>query len=448
MSSMERKNILHGALAFSTALFALAWLPVPDLFDVACILLILLFVPVVLLPRNANLRQDPLVKLGLLFFAYIVISIIWHRMTLPDIFPPTTSDRRFLRVLYFIALAYTITWNRWLSAWHLLMIAMGGLLLYLAWTFDPAEWQAGWQGKRIDFGIHNAQHTGVVFATCALALGVFTPRFIAWGRGTSTVFRILSLSVWAALLLLSCWGVLVSQTRAVWLGLMIVLLVLPVALICAHLLRGKPAFSLRRAVVAGLSGVGLLALVAVWMDIPHIIGERLEAEVVTWEELKRTAAHESQDRSSIKDRVASWSAAVGWIGERPLMGWGGRGSRPLIDHSPLFSERFKETYNHLHSSYLQVLVEIGIVGAGFLLVLITLVGRACIKAFQRGDMPLDVLLFGGLFFAFWVIVNVFESYIIFPSGTYLVAIVTGFIYSFCLKQSGQAAERYSPAPAG
>lgn len=445
MSIMERKNILHGALAFTTFLFAIAWLPAPDLFDVACILLILLFVPIVLLPRSTDLRRDPLVRLGLLFFGYIVVSIIWHRMTLPDIFPPTTSDRRFLRVLYFIALAYTIVWNRWLSAWHLLLIAISGLLLYLAWTFDLAEWQAGWQGERIDFGIHNAQHTGVVFATCALGLGIFTPRFVAWGRGMPAMIRVLGLSVWAAVLLLSCWGVLVSQTRAVWLGLMITLLCLPVIFVFAHMLRGKPAFSLRKSALVGLSGIGLLALVAVWMDVPRIIGERLEAEVVTWEELKEIAAHESQDRSSIKDRVATWSAAVGWIAERPLMGWGGRGSRPLIDHSPLFSERFKETYNHLHSSYLQVVLEVGLIGAGFLLALITLVGRACIKAFQRGDMPLDVFLFGGLFFAFWLVVNIFESYIIFPTGTYVVAIVTGFLYSFCLISPTRPAERRGPA---
>ena len=49
-------------------------------------------------------------------------------------------------------------------------------------------------------------------------------------------------------------------------------------------------------------------------------------------------------------------------------------------------------------------------------------------------MPLDVLLFAWLFFLFWLVVSFFESYIIYPSGTYLVAIVAGFTYSYCIRR--------------
>ena len=117
------------------------------------------------------------------------------------------------------------------------------------------------------------------------------------------------------------------------------------------------------------------------------------------------------------------------------MGWGGRGSRPLIDHSDLFSEKFKNNFNHLHNSYLQVLVEIGFIGAMFIVTLIVLLGRANIGAYQSRRMPLDAFLFSWLFFFFWLVVNAFESYIIYPSGTYLVAMVTGFFYSFCIQSS-------------
>ena len=63
------------------------------------------------------------------------------------------------------------------------------------------------------------------------------------------------------------------------------------------------------------------------------------------------------------------------------MGWGGRGSRPLIQNSDLFSESFKAQFNHLHNSYFQVLVEVGIIGALFIVVLITIIGRATLKAY-------------------------------------------------------------------
>lgn len=126
------------------------------------------------------------------------------------------------------------------------------------------------------------------------------------------------------------------------------------------------------------------------------------------------------------------------------MGWGGRGSRPLIDNSDLFSESFKQEYNHLHNSYLQTLVEIGLIGAMFIVVLITLVGRATIKAYQKKQMPLDVFLFAWTFFIFWLVVNLLESYIIFPTGTYLVGIIGGFTYSFCVHQADSISQR-SPA---
>ncbi|MCQ4311292.1 O-antigen ligase family protein [Pseudomonas stutzeri] len=429
---MNKPRTLYIALTLTCLVFAFFWLPVPRLFDIACILLILLFLPTVLSPANSDLRKDPLIRLGIVFFLYLVCSIIWHRMTLPDYFPNTTSDRRFLRVLYFIAIAYTISRSRLLNAWRLLAIAFGGLLAYLTISFDQAEWIRAWDGQRVDFGIHNAQHTGVVFATCALAFGLFTPRFLAWIKGTPRALACASSLLWIAALLFSLWGVFVSQTRAVWLGLSVALLLFPGILILAYSLREKPRLSLRKSVFTSIAGILLLGLLAIGLDAPNLVSERLSAEKVTWESLRSAASHEDRKLSSIEVRVASWAAATDWIMERPFMGWGGRGSRPLIRQSDLFSHDFKKKFNHLHNSYLQVLVEVGLIGAAFIVVLTALLGRACVRSYQRHAMPLDVFLFAWAFFIFWLVVNLFESYIIYPSGTYLVAIVTAFFYSFCI----------------
>lgn len=431
---IDRLKTPYAALAISCFAFAFSWLPVPRLFDIACIFLILLFVPAVMAPSSHELRKDPVIRLGMLFFLFTVFSIIWHRFTLPDTFPPTTSDRRFLRVLYFVAIAYTVSRSRLLGPWQILGIAFGGLLAYLAISFDQAEWLRAWHGQRVDFGMQNAQHTGIVFATCALALSLFTPRFYLWAKGTSRSIALLCTTLWAAALLFSLWGVFVSQTRAVWLGLSITVLLLPCILGFAYILRGKPLPSLRTPVLTGVAAMALIGLLAFNFNLPTLVIDRLASEQVTWESLKQAANHEEQSLSSIEIRVASWSAAADWIMEKPFMGWGGRGSRPLIRQSDLFSDSFKEQFNHLHNSYLQVLVEIGFIGATFIIVLIALLGRATIRAYQRQTMPLDVFLFAWLFFIFWLVVNVFESYIIYSSGTYLIAIVAGFFYSFCINR--------------
>lgn len=431
---MKKNNIFYTALTISSLVFAFFWLPAPRLFDAACIALILLFVPATLLPANRDLRKDPVIQLGMLFFLYLVVSIIWHRLTLPDSFPHTTSDRRFLRVLYFIAIAYTISRNRLLTAWQVLAVAFGGLLIYLAISFNKIEWIRAWNGQRVDFGIHNAQHTGIVFATCALALSFFSPRFFSWIKNKSPLVALGSALFWLTMLLFTLWGVFVSQTRAVWLGLSVTLLLLPGILLFAYSLRGKPRLSSQKLLLGGVAGILLLGLLTAAFNIPDRVSERLLAEKVTLEGLRLAASHEDQRLTSIGVRVASWSAAADWIMERPFMGWGGRASRPLIRQSDLFSDTFKKQFNHLHNSYLQVLVEIGLIGAAFIVVLITLVGRACIKSYQHQTMPLDVFLFSWAFFIFWLVVNIFESYIIYPSGTYLIAIITGFLYSFCIGQ--------------
>lgn len=430
----DKQETLYLALGLSSLAFAFFWLPVPRLFDVACYLLILLFVPMVMAPSNRHLRRDPAIVLGICFFLFTVFSIIWHRLTLPDYFPETTSDRRFLRVLYFIAIAYAISRSRVLAAWRLLGVSLAGLITYMVFQFNSAEWVQAWHGERTDFGIHNAQHTGIVFATCLLALSIFTPRFYTWTRNIPKMAALLCLLLWACAALFSLWVIFISQTRAVWLGLCITAVCLPLFLGLAYRLHGHPQLSLRKPFLIGVASVTLLGLLAISLDAPTIVVDRFNSEKVTWESLRQAASHEEHDLSSIEIRVASWSAAAGWIMEKPYMGWGGRGSRPLIRNSDLFSDAFKEQFNHLHNSYLQVLVEIGFIGALFITALMTIIGRATIKAYQSQRMPLDVFLFAWVFFIFWLIVSTFESYIIYPSGTYLVGIVTAFFYSYCLRQ--------------
>lgn len=438
---MTNTNNLHVALAISSIIFTVSWLPAPRLFDAACIVLILLFISIILLPDNRDLRKDPAIQLGVLFFIYIVMSIIWHRLTLPDSFPHTTSDRRFLRVLYFIAIAYAIARSRLLTAWQHLALAFVGLLVYLVISFDKTEWVLAWNGNRVDFGIHNAQHTGIVFATCTLALMFFTPRFLHWTKRKPLSVALGSASLWLSVLLFSIWGVFVSQTRAVWLGLSVALLLLPGISVFARSLRGNQLVSPKKFLSGSIAGILLLGLLATGFDVPGLVGSRLSAEKITWETLRLAAAHEEQSLTSVGVRVASWSASADWIMERPFMGWGGRASRTLIRQSDLFSDTFKKTFNHLHNSYLQVLVEIGLVGAVFIVGIMMIIGRACIKSYKNQAMPLDVFLFSWTFFLFWLVINIFESYIIYPSGTYLIAVIAGFIYSFCIGKKASLGHR-------
>lgn len=424
---------LNSFLAISSLAFAFFWLPAHDLFDGACNLLIILSVIAILMPSNTDLRKNPVVLLGILFVAFLAFSIVWHRITLPESFH-TGRVRKLLSVFYFVPIAYAIIRSSLLTRWRLLSAAFAGLAVYLILNFNAEEWKHAWQGQRVDFGIYNAQHTGIIFATCALVFSVFASRFFHWAKERPGPVAMVCLLAWSISLLFSFWGVFITQTRAVWLALSCTLLALPFLIGWSYTLRKHAQIPLRKPLLGIFAFAAIFTVFSYSFDVPELVEKRLAQEKTSWESLRLAASHETVNLTSIGIRVASWSAASEWIMERPLMGWGGRGPKELIRQSDYFSDSFKEQFGHLHNSYIEVLVKTGILGALFIIALIFFLGRESIKSYKQGSTPTDVFIFSWLFFIFWLIVNIFESYIFYSSGIYLVALVAALFYSFCLPQ--------------
>ncbi len=431
------QRVLSTLIATSSFCFAFFWLPYYKLFDFFCNILILAFLLQLLLPSSKKLRKDPLFRLGLLFFVYLFITIAWHKFSLPADTPRIAETRKYLRILYFIPIAYAISYNKMLNPWRFLIIAFLGLIAYLIINFDLSEWKRAWNGYRVDFGIENAQHTGIVFATSLIAFTVFTVRFINWSRKYSLIIFLVSLTVWFSALLLSFWVVFVSQTRAVWLGLSVSALIM-------LLLAGIFYIQKKRSTIKWYKySTILLGLIFTTILIEHSfntqeqIMKRLTSEKVSIESLHLAASHEKKQMTSFEIRVASWAAAPEWIMERPFMGWGRRGAKNLIRESDYFNESFKSRFGHLHNSYLETLVDLGFIGTGFIVTIIFLFAHSINRNYKKGKTPSDVFIFSWAFFLFWLIVNIFESYIIFSSGYYLIAIVAAFSYSFGIEKNNE-----------
>jgi O-antigen ligase len=239
----------------------------------------------------------------------------------------------------------------------------------------------------------------------------------------------------AGFILLMIFGVIVTQTRAVWLGLGLSAIILP--LICAvTLLTGR--YSLRRCKSARTAtiGVGIFLAGLVLMMLYFIGGnipQRLSEETVDAATITEMARLKTIPRSSSAVRIGSWSAACEWIIERPIFGWGRYGASKLIKQSPHFDEEFKSQYDHLHNSYLEALVAVGGAAVVCMVAIVLLVAWRTILAWQQGRMPTDAFLFSCVFFPFWVTVNIFESYIMQASGAFLNAVIGGFVYSWYLR---------------
>jgi O-antigen ligase len=137
---------------------------------------------------------------------------------------------------------------------------------------------------------------------------------------------------------------------------------------------------------------------------------------------------------SIGTRLHLWLEAIDWIKQRPLTGWGDSGRSAVIDTSPRFSEDFKKRFGHFHNSYIELLLLYGLVGFVFFLGSLLWVYFSLYQQWRKNKVPDDLFYFASMFMVFWLIVNMFESYFILSTGTYLHMIVLGGLYTFSLQK--------------
>lgn len=430
---------LHQVLFFgATQAFAAMWFLSPDLADDLSALVLLLFLAGLPL-RAVRLPLDLLTILIALLATTIVSGYLWQKATVPpELFGGSSArDYVYCFALFLLVAHGAQAWEE--RAPHFLLLsACLGLLLHLVFQAPSEDWWLARSGERVAFGFQNAQHTGVLFGTGLIAALSFTPRAVRSLQGVAARATALA---GGCLVLLMAWGCLVSQTRAVWLGLLVALVVA-----CGAALLLRPARTTanratqpRRKTLASIVAAGVLAAAALVLWAPHALMEdRLEEEVISIESISEAAQLELGPLSSSGVRIASWRASLDWIAQRPLLGWGGYSVARLIDGSPHFSPAFKASFGHLHNSYLESLVATGLIPTLLMLAIIMVVGRRSLDAWRQGHMPQDAFLFAISFFAFWATANMFESYMKSETGFYVNAVIGGFVYCFHLRARAAA----------
>lgn len=324
---------------------------------------------------------------------------------------------RLAKLFIFIGVAW---WLRG-SIRHTLILWGLALIGYLLATWLHGggwqEWVAGLQGQRVGFGIRNMQHGSMLFGVAFLGLVVLARRFLAVGR-----FRLGRSLLWLALMSVCLLGIVIGQTRAVWLALLVALPVTGLAWL-AYVARQKGGRRMLKLMVGGLALVGVVVLL-VGVTFKDTLTARLDVEAQV---IAQIATGETEDLpySSIGIRIHTWKAALEWIQERPLVGWGGQGRSLVIDHTEWLPDRIKQEFGHLHNFFLEIWVAYGALGVAVIAALAVWVGRATWLAWRGGAMPGDMALFGAGFFVYWVIVNQFESYNSFSTGVFVHNLVVG-----------------------
>lgn len=274
-----------------------------------------------------------------------------------------------------IALALLVVWCAIASAWSedsgrslvlslrvAVLLAAGLVLFPIAAALDDAARKRIGQWLLVGFGLSlafvavetgldypmlrsfktaEAGEEAVWFNRGAIALALIVWPVTAWLWARGLRWKALALPV--AL----CVASLFLESAAATLGL--------VAGIAALLL----AFSHRKAGVATAIAASALAFVAMPFAVREMHGHG-------WHRAERLAA-------SARHRIEIWDFSVQRIAERPLLGWGFDGSRHMQALYPDLSSTGRELAAlHPHSAPLQIMLELGAVGAVIVLALLCL----------------------------------------------------------------------------
>ncbi len=361
-----------------------------------------------------------------LFAASILVQILsWTGVLLSH--PEwAESSPKMHRLGHWFAFAAIACWlggstRNTLALWLVALVA----LLLTPWVVGGgfSEWALGASGQRIDFNIHNAQHTSMLFGTALMGLLVLAPRLFRSARPLPV-----AIPLWLAAVAICTMVVLFTQTRAVWLGLFLVAVFLAACgLYVAVRKYGSKSWPLFLILAAFAS-----ALVVLAARPGGIVAERLKYENETIDAVL-DGNIEDADYTSAGIRIHIWAEALPWIQERPLLGWGGKGRKLVIAESETFPRELKDSFGHLHNSYVDLQVNNGLLGTLLLLALTGWLLLASVKTWRRGELPGDLLLFFLCFMLYWLVINCFESYLFFSSGGYIFGLVCAGVATHILR---------------
>lgn len=371
---------------------------------------------VVVLAYGRGIRSTA--PLWLLLAALLVQCLSWwlgyqHH---PDWVADNPQVDRLAKLFIFIAVAWWLggSTRNTLLLWGVAALGYFAATLLIDGVYQ--DWLTGLKGARVDFGIRNAQHSSMMFGALLMALVVLAPRLLRAGK-----WRWLRVGIWSFALVLSTIAVLIGQTRAVWLGL---LLAMPAALAAwfVYYWVKKGSVAPRTLGAAALVIVLLAGLAIAVLGKP--VANRVAAESEVIEQLAG-GQFEQIPYTSIGIRINTWLAGAEWIAERPIVGWGGEGRSLAIKHTEWLPDDVRESFGHLHNFFLEIWVAYGLLGVVLILALSIWIGQGCWRSWRAGVLPGDMALFGAAFFIYWVVVNQFESYNSFWTGVYVHNLVVG-----------------------
>lgn len=373
------------------------------------------------------LAHDRLAHVSLLLAAYLAASAGWASLALPGSRAPWGELIEWLKLFAFFPLAWWLRGDE-RRVVTLLLLAGAGWLAGLLTEADPVAIALFSPGARTGFKVP-ILFSGLLSATALLGLVLISPRLAS--PSLSLRGRLLGAAAWLVGLWLSAYALVASGARGAWVS---VLVVLPVwTLLRAHGARGV-AGGRRVATTAGV--LGLLTAALVLAGSLPVVQKRLAAERGVASAILRGDTEDLRP-ASLTDRYRMLRYGLERWRERPWLGWGvGSAGWLLSDRAPAELIARKRDgrmgwHAHFHNTYLQVLVCLGLAGAGLFGWFFVVLARATGRAYARGAMSRDLLLFLSGALALFLLYCVTNFSLLRPDTRAYWVLLAAAAYGFC-----------------
>lgn len=392
--------------------------------------------------------QPPLTKgmpVRAFWLILLAMTITWGmgQLTHPDLIKSTPKYDHLGRHFLFLAFAPWLLGHVRLT---LLFLALGGMSVAISpWSLGQGweEIALGWSGSRVSFGIHNEQHTALVFGSAFLGFLFMGPRL--W-RGQSQIRAPLVL-LWLLVLIWFLFGMMVTQTRTAYIALA-VLFGLGLVVFITWLFRQAPhrlesgwlEISWRTWYVLGALGVAW-TIVMTTMAFSDVLTRRFGESSLTLAHIFQGQWGQIAD-DSLGLRIQSWVAAWQWFKDYPLFGVGRNGASIVLENTPWLASSVVSKFGHMHSSFVDIAIRYGLFAFAIYIWLAAWTAQQAYQAWRAGVIPTDFYLFFVSFFIFFTIMNLFESYMFYSTGVYTFTLVMssliGFIWKFKFQSKNSA----------
>ena len=383
------------------------------------------------------LRRDPMLWL----FAWSVLAVVASDGVAAlersgEVEAQVEAGFAVLRLWMFLLVAWWIQ-GRQSRLLMVLALAFAGYLLGTLRALDSAELQALMALERPSFrwSINAfAEYTGA----CLVGLAVLAPRLQRALRGSRWHWPALTaLAVLASMLLL---GVLMSQSRGVWLSLLVV-----VAGLLAYQFAVSPEQRPSRGVLLGAAALAGVTLALSLVLNPQVLGRMSFLYQPLVEQVRPGAAPPGMPDASIGERTGMLQFATErWL-DRPWLGWG-LGAAPFLLEQHRERRGDASIYKDFHNLALDLLVGLGVLGTLPLLLAVLLVLRAVWTAHRDALLDWDVhLLLLGLM-VFNLLSQLTDTRILSLHGRFYWLLIAGAAYSCHLAMAAGRVTKPGPKP--